>query len=173
MPASQRIEVEGVAKSLKILRSLDRELATDVRRQLRTSVKPVVTEAKRNVPRSALSNWGPWLTPRGRDLRYDASTAKRGIVVVQQTASKRTKRGNYRPIALLELRNQSAAGAVFELAGARNPNSTFNRNIERKHGAPKRVLYKAWDDRGDNVDQDVEDAVQRIEREITRKLAQP
>lgn len=173
MPATQRIEVEGVAKSLKILRSLDSELAKDVRRQLRTSVKPVVHQAKQNLPGQALTNWGPWMAPRGRNLAYDGRTVKRGILAVQQTTAKRTRRGGYKPIALLELQNKTPAGAAFELAGAFDPDSTFNRNIARKHGRPKRVLFKAWDDRGDNVDQDIEDAVNRIEREITQKLSRP
>lgn len=173
MPASQRIEVEGVAKSLKILRALEPELAKEVQRQLKASVKPVIAEAKQNLPRSALSNWGSWVTPRGRNLGYDATAAKRGIAIAQQTTAKRTRRGYSRTIALLEIRNQSPAGAVFELAGAKNAASVFNRNIERKHGAPKRVLYKAWDQRGDKVDQDIEDAVNRIEREITSRLSRP
>lgn len=175
MPASQRIEVEGVAKSLKILRSLDSELANDIRRQLKSSVRPVINQAQANLPSGrALTNWGSWINREsGRLLNYRSPQAKKGIVASQLTSSKKAKRGGYRPIAILELRNQSVSGAIFELAGAEKPNTVFNRNIERKYGPPKRVLYKAWEDRGDNVDQDVEDAVQRIEREITRKLAQP
>jgi len=173
MLAAQTIQVEGVAKSLKILRSLDKQLASEVTKQLRASVKPVINQAKQNVPGQALSKWGPWTTGNGRDLAFNSKTARAGIRTVQKTTSKRAKRGGYRPIAILELQNRTAAGSVFELAGAANPNSVFNQNIERKHGAPKRVLFKAWDDRGEQVDQDVEAAVRRIEAEINRKLSAP
>jgi hypothetical protein len=169
MAATTKLEVEGVAKALKILNSVDRTLAKELKAQLRASVKPVVSEARRNVPNNALSNWGSWRTPNGRDLSFQPTEIRKGIRYVQRVSGERRNSRTSRTIPLLQLRNQSAVGTIFELAGATS-STTFTRNIERRHGPPKRVLYKAWDRNSDKVQRDVEVTVRRIEQEVTRTL---
>ena len=169
MTATTRIQVEGVAKSLKILNNMDRDMAKTLRAELRQAVRPVVAAAKQNVPARPLSNWGAWTTPRGRDLSFDGAQVRRGIKYVQRQTPEK-QRGRYkRDIALLQLRNQTVAGSVFELAGS-GSTSTFNRNIEQRHGQPMRVLYKAWDARQDGVMRSVRRTIDDIEREVTRRL---
>lgn len=160
----------GAAKALKILGNLDKEVAKEIKKSMGDAVKPVISAAKTDAPARPLSGWGQWTTPAGRDLSYDSGTVKRGIKKVQRTTGEK-RNGRYsRTIPLLELRNQSAAGAIYELAGARN-NNTFTRNIERKHGASPRLLYKAWDARSQRVTASVARDVQRLEAEVTRRLA--
>jgi len=181
MAAEHRITAEGAAKALRILGNLDRDLAKEIKRELKSAVQPVVDSAKANTPTRPLSNWGTWTTANGRDLSWDRRKVTSGLKVTQRTSAERLsfvdQLGNKRykmtkQIAFLQLRNVSAAGHIFEIAGARNPQSTFNRNIMAKHGAPKRLLFKALEPREPIINRQVSATIDKLEREVTRRLAQ-
>ena len=180
MAAEHRVQVEGVPKALRILGALDRDLAKDIKRELKAAVQPVVAQAKAATPDRPLSNWGSWTTRRGTDLSYNRSQVVRGLKVVQRTSAERMsftdtqgvkKFRSTRQIAFLQLRNESAAGHVFEIAGARQPGNTFNRNILARHGQPKRLLYRALEPREPMIEAQVRATIDRLEREVTRRLA--
>jgi hypothetical protein len=181
MPATTRFEVDGAAKALKILGNLDREVAKEVRAELRAAAKPVITDAYRLTPIRPLRNWGSWTTPNGRDLSWDRRKVQAGMKLVQRTSGEKvgsffdhtgTKRNRYtKTIAFLEVRNTSAVGHIFELAGASQPGSQFNRAIQGRYGPPKRLLYKAFDYHAPRVERDVRATLDRLEREVTRRLA--
>jgi len=179
MAAEHRITVEGAAKSLRILRNLDRELAKEISRELKSAVKPVVASAKGATPAQPLSNWGTWTTPNGRSLDWNRRAVANGLKVTQRTSGERIsfidKLGNERykmtkQIAFLQLRNVTAAGHIFEIAGARNPGSVFNQNIMAKHGPPKRLLFKALEPREPQINAQVRGTIDKLERELTRRL---
>jgi len=181
MAAEHRIQVEGAAKALSILSKLDRDLAKEIKRELKSAVQPVIAEAKANTPARPLSNWGTWTTPTGRDLSWDRRKVTSGLKIKQRTSAERTyfvdELGTKRyritkQIAFLQLRNTSAMGHIFEIAGSRNPESTFNQNIMAKHGAPKRLLFKALEPREPIINRQVSATIDKLEREVTRRLAQ-
>ena len=180
MAAEHRIQVEGAAKALSILSKLDRELSKEIKRELKSAVQPVVDSAKAATPARPLSNWGTWTTANGRDLSWDRRKVTSGLKVVQRTSRERINfidqfgEKRYKmtqQIAFLQLRNVSAAGHIFEIAGARNPQSTFNRNIMARHGQPKRLLYRALQPREPIIEAQVRATIDRLEREVTRRLA--
>ena len=145
MTATTRIEVEGVAKSLKILNNMDRDMAKTLRAELRQAVRPVVAAAKQNVPSRPLSNWGAWTTPRGRDLSFDGAQVRRGIKYVQRQTPEK-QRGRYkRDIACCSsaTRRSLAACSNWPVA-ARRRRSTGTSNsgtVNRCESCTKRGMH--------------------------------
>ena len=179
MPADMRIEAEGVAKALRILGNLDKELAKEIKKELKAAATPVVKAAKQDVPTRPLSNWGSWTTPNNRDLSWDKRKVQAGLKVVSRTSKERVsftdREGNARKkytkqIALLQLRNESIPGHIYELAGSKSK-SPFSQNLISRHGQPKRLLFKALEPQEPRIQRDVRATVDKIEREVTRRLA--
>jgi len=139
------INVEGLDKTLNALRIIDPELKKNLNREMVKSVRPIITKTKNRVVTRPARNWGKWTeSDTGRDLSWNAGTVKKGIGT--STANARAisgVRGQFR------LMNKSAAGAIFENAGARGGNGSvqsrfFLRNIALHGGKPPRLLVQTW-----------------------------
>ena len=166
------VSVKGAVSLRKALRAYTPELAKQMPKEIATALKPVVKVAKGYLPDngSILSGWRTRENYTGRFPLYDASTAKRGISY-KTTPSKPNNRG-FRSLA--RLFNRTAAGAIYEIAGRINPDSTFVKNIKGKYGSVMRgqnemqgrVLYRAYEeDRGK-----AQDGVIRAIEKVTAKL---
>ena len=114
MPA----EVTGALELRKALKKLAPEMAKESQKEISGLLRSITNKAKGYVPSEApLSGWankvGVWENPA-----YDASDFKRGITF-SAAPSKPNKRG-FRSLATIY--NKSAAGAIYETAGRKNPN---------------------------------------------------
>jgi hypothetical protein len=130
-----RVEVEN-------LREIRRELnkvAPDIKKSLdkanRELVKPLIQAAQRNFETTPMSNWGLW-NSGGRDLSYNVATVRKGIKVKQRGKSKRSPYSS-----VMALRNESAAGAIYETAG-RQTDSQFTDNLQRWFAVKKQGLTR-------------------------------
>lgn len=92
----------------------------------RETAQPLLAQAKKLFPDftmgsdSTNSNWGRWISKKdGRNLSYDPSTAQKGIKIKQYGRAKGSPWSG-----MLQLRNESAAGAIFEVAGRQNPSGS-------------------------------------------------
>jgi len=139
------INVEGLDKTLAALRIIDPELKKNLNREMVASVRPIVTKTKNRVVNRPARNWGRWIeSGRNRDLSWDPAVVKRGIGT--STANARAKagvRGQFR------LMNKSAAGAIFENAGAAGGNGSvqshyFLKNLALRGGQTPRLLVRTW-----------------------------
>ena len=111
MPAS----VKGAVALRKALREFSPDLAKETQKEMAAILKPITMKARGFLPATApLSNWG---NGDGFFPIYDASTARRGIGY-KATPSKPNNKG-FR--ALARIINKSAAGAIYETAGRKNP----------------------------------------------------
>lgn len=111
MPAT----VKGGLDLRKALRNFAPELAKETRKEMANALKPIVKEAKGYLPMQApLTNWG---REGGKFPVYNSSIAKRGIGY-KTTPSKPNSQG-FR--SLVQIRNMSAPGAIYETAGRKNP----------------------------------------------------
>jgi hypothetical protein len=115
MPAS----VKGAVELRKALRKFTPDLAKQTQKELGAILKPITTKARGFIPSTApLSGWannnqnGAW----GNRV-WSSSVAKRGIGY-KTTPSKVNKSG-FRSLARIV--NASAAGAIYETAGRKNP----------------------------------------------------
>lgn len=150
------VSVKGAVALRSALRKFEPDLGKAMTKEIGNSLKPVVRQARGFVPSNTqiLSNWSVSnAKPTNKFPIYDAAIAKRGIKY-KSTPSKPNRRG-FRSLA--RIMNISAAGAIYETAGRKNPNSVFVKNLQAKTGGVMkgddkmrgRLIYRAWEqDRG-------------------------
>jgi len=110
-------EVSGALELRKALRKVQPALAKETEKEIRSLLKVIAVKARGFVPSEApLSGWGHavgiW-----ENRVFSSSDIKRGIGY-STAPSKPNKRG-FRSIATIF--NKSAAGAIYETAGRKNP----------------------------------------------------
>ena len=112
------VEVSGVKKMLADLRKVQPQAARDLTKNVRAAAKPVVNKAKGYAPSEApLSGWG---ISRGiwQNRTYVAAEVKAGIGF--STKPTKPNRNGFSCTAYIY--NKTAAGAIYETAGRKNPN---------------------------------------------------
>ena len=145
------VSVKGVVELRKALRSFSPDLGKALTAEMGAALKPITKTARGYLPSNSdvLSNWqGTKVRSDGRFPQYDLTVARRGITY--KTAPSRPNRKGFRSLATLY--NKSAAGAIYETAGRKNPDSTFVKNLDNKYAAAMkgqgkergRAIYRAW-----------------------------
>lgn len=124
-------QLQGVDEFVKALKNYDQDLLKSVQTEIKQIAAEMVTEAKGYVPSGAprgLSNWEEQRpTNEWYRLRFDASKIRGGIYL--SFARRRSSYGGFLRAGSLNkgwysqvsLVNTTGAGAVYELAGRRNP----------------------------------------------------
>ena len=142
MPA----EVKGALELRKALRQFAPDLAKETRKEIAGILKPITKEAKGFVPSNEqiISGWtvekqkGAWAR-----AAYDAGVVKRGIGY-KTSPSKPNKQGF---VALAQIRNRSAAGAIYDIAGRKSSGGNFVPRFTPMTDSPQgkgRLIFKAW-----------------------------
>jgi hypothetical protein len=113
-------EVKGAIALRKALKNFAPDLAKETQKELGNLLKPITNKARGFIPSQApLSGWAKSSsTAWGSDRIWSTGKAKRGIGY-KTTPSRPNKQG-FR--ALARVVNASAAGAIYETAGRKNPN---------------------------------------------------
>jgi hypothetical protein len=113
-------EVKGALALRKALKDFAPDLAKETQKELGNLLKPITNKARGFIPAtSPLSGWArSSSTAWGSDRIWSTGKAKRGIGY-KTTPSRPNKQG-FR--ALARVVNASAAGAIYETAGRKNPN---------------------------------------------------
>lgn len=143
------VEVKGVIELRKALRKFSPDLGKGLTKEMGAALKPIVKTARSYLPTNdqVPSNWLATDKPR-KFPTYDRAVAAKGVTY--KTSPSKPNRRGFRSLATIF--NKTAAGAIYETAGRKTPNSIFVRNIENKYnnsfkGNDKekgRVIYKAW-----------------------------
>jgi hypothetical protein len=111
-------EVKGAIELRKAIRKFSPELAKETRKELASLLAPIVKTARGFIPSQApISGWGK-ASSNGRFPEWSSAEAKRGIGY--KTSPSKPNRSGFRSIARIV--NASAAGAIYETAGRKNPN---------------------------------------------------
>lgn len=113
-----------IIDNVKQTRKLLTEFAPDVKKALdkanRDAGKPLLGLAKNNFVDAPMTNWGRWISKRdGRDLGYSQGVAQKGIKIKQRGRAKRSPWSG-----VLQIRNESPIGSIYEMAGRRQEPST-------------------------------------------------
>jgi hypothetical protein len=110
-------EVAGAIEFRKALKKIQPELAKESNKEIRNLLKVIATRARGFVPSEApLSGWGKEVGDWS-SRAFNSGSIKRGIGY-STAPSKANKRG-FRTLA--SVYNNSAAGAIYETAGRKNP----------------------------------------------------
>lgn len=154
-----KVTVEGFQKTINELKKFDakayRRMNSSIRQEmvvLEQIAKGFVSNASRSWRGTPLSGWRNVPAQAGR-TRGGAGWPAWVESEVRGGISKTTAQGrvdaNYKT-NLYGLKNKSASGVIFELAGRKNKFSQFNRTIANMFGPARRIVYRAvWEDRGD------------------------
>jgi hypothetical protein len=139
-------EVKGALELRKALRQFAPDLAKETRKEIAGILKPIAKEAKGFVPSNEemISGWtvdkqkGAW-----ERVAYDPSLVKRGIGY--KTSPSKPNRQGF--AALAQIRNRSAAGAIYETAGRKSSGGEFIPRFTPMTDSPQgkgRLIFKAW-----------------------------
>jgi hypothetical protein len=140
-------EVKGADKLRKALKQYEPDLAKETTKELGLLLKPIAAKARGYMPsESPLSGWAARSFNEGRFPTYNPTIAKRGIAY--KTSPSRPNSRGWR--SLVSILNKSAAGAIYETAGRKNPGGNFS---PRLGGDPKgtgkmegRGIFRAWNE---------------------------
>jgi hypothetical protein len=167
------VAVKGVIELRKALNQFAPDLAKELTKEITSSLKVIQKSARGFVPSSAPSNLYNWdrvsstqpkifnTSGRVRPFpRYDATAIKRGIVY--RTGYGKPNSRGFR--SLFRVRNNSAAGAIYETAGRKNPNGDPRSKSNNPDAGARfvqqgalygrkrdgqdmrgRVIFRAWD----------------------------
>lgn len=172
------VAIKGVRETVKALRKLDPEMLKEMNAEVRAAMLPIRDKARGYAPSPQPDNLYMWregsvgkkITARNSMFRtfntegrlrmfplYDVETVKKGIYY-SQAPSKKNRNGWQ---ALYFVANKSAAGAIYETAGRKNPggdpNSRSNNPGAGAHFVSRmgplygdkqaergRMIYRAW-----------------------------
>lgn len=113
MPA----EVVGALELRKAMKLLVPDIAKESQKEIAGLLRSITNKARGYVPSEApLSGWGN-AVGLWENRVYDAGTIKRGITF--SSAPSRPNKSGFRSLATIY--NKSAAGAIYETAGRKNP----------------------------------------------------
>lgn len=114
------VRLEGAIALNKALKAFAPDLAKELRKEMATSLKPVVKKAKSFIPSegSVLTNWRISNKSDTATFPYFDFKAAKGGIGYKTSPSKMNKKGF---VNLAEINNKTASGAIFETAGRKNP----------------------------------------------------
>jgi hypothetical protein len=165
--------LKGVKQTLKALEAFDKDAVKEFNKVINKELNAAKQEAQSLVTAEPpLSGWRtqPPAKPRSRGgagwPAWDQSVIKAGI-----TASKAEGRArkDYTTSAG-SLKNRSAAGVIYELAGRVNRTGSFIRNLDKETFKPSRLIWKVVDKRRDAIEKNVFDAFEKVKDKLQRNL---
>ena len=160
--------VEGVTTALKSLRKIDKELSKEYRGLMRAAAMPLQTEARSLVPSaSPLDNWGGWKGGwSGKAKSCNSTTINTG--------------GKKYRVGVLEVKQNDAAGAIYDMTGRAFPNGRGTEGgdrganmvdrLNRHFGRASRAMWPAAERKLPSVVQQVERVVAQMADTINREL---
>ena len=164
------VEVKGGIALRKALRNFTPDLAKQLPSEMAVALKPVVKAARGYAPAQGqiLSGWQPKESITAKFPTYNATLVKRGIGY-KTTPSKPNRRG-FRSLA--RLFNKTAAGAIYETAGRKTPDSRFVQNLNNKYASTMkgnakmegRLLYRAYEEDQGKAQDGVLKAIEKAKR---------
>jgi hypothetical protein len=161
MPVDSRIEVVGVKETIKALRRLDPEQRKEFNRGVKDVLAPMVSSAKSAYPSMPLQGMSRnWTQGANQKFPYDVRKVRTGVKVKIST---RRSTDN-----VVYVSQGNAAGAIFEVAGSKNPGTQFNASLR---GRNSRVLWPVFDRFNSSIVEGIDHLVRKAEKtvqELTR-----
>jgi hypothetical protein len=167
------IVLTGVKETLKALESFDKQAVKEFTKVINSELKVAKQDAQGFVSgEPPLSGWNtvPAVKPRTRGgagwPAWDQSIIKAGI---SSTKAEGKVRGDYTTSAGA-LKNRSAAGVIYELAGRTNKTGKFIKNLEGQVGSASRLIWKSVDKNRGRIEQNVSQALDKAKSTLQKNL---
>lgn len=173
MSDNRAIVLIGIKPTLKALEQFDKDAVKAFNKLVNSELNSAKKDAQGFVKSEPpLSGWNtqPARNPRTRGgagwPQWDQSIIKAGISV---TKAERRVRKDYTTNAGA-LKNRSAAGVIYELAGRKNKTGNFISNLERKEGNASRLVWKSVDKNKERIQKNVAEAFDEVKAKLQRNL---
>jgi hypothetical protein len=170
------IVLTGIKETLKALESFDKEAVRDFTKLINRELGQAKKDAQNLVSDTPpLSGWNtqPPAKPRSRGgagwPAWDQSVIKSGISV---SKAERKVRRDYTTSAGA-LKNKSATGVIYELAGRTNKSAGKNKfisNLNRETFSPSRLIWKIVDRDRNKIERNVEQALNEAKAKLQKNL---
>jgi hypothetical protein len=167
------IVLTGVKETLKALEAFDKDAVREFNKIVNKELNTVKIEAQSEISAEPpLSGWRtqPAANPRTRGgagwPAWDQSVIKSGISV---TKAERRVRKDYTTNAGA-IKNRSAAGVIYELAGRKNKVGNFIKNLDKETFKASRLIWRSVDKRRDQVEKNVFAAFEDVKNKLQKNL---
>ena len=162
------IEVAGLKEALKELNDIDKKLRRQVTRDFKKIMQPVVADAMMRLPGVApLSGMErSWKSRSGAQLMaWQPELVSRNIKAFTSGKKVRdTGKGFKQNLAVFGVRWAGPQAQVFDMAKG----GAMGSQLTARFGNPSRVIYRAYELRRNEVDQQIKDLVSNVMRQVGR-----
>jgi hypothetical protein len=170
-------EVRGVKEALRIIGSVDKQARRDITKEYKTIVKPVIDDAKQNVPRQApISGWARnWTTKSGfKMLPWQGDIGAKMIKPKLNGRKVREYGGHVQNLAVMSITWTGMVDTVFDIAGRGSVPDTrgqqMTKALSERFGKPSRVIWPAWERNADKVEKEIAQLIDKIMSDAKRAL---
>ena len=170
------IVLTGLKETLKALEQFDKDAVKSFNKVINSELRSAKQDAQGFVSSAPpLSGWNtqPARNPRSRGgagwPAWDQSIIKSGI----STSKAERKVSKDYTTSAGALKNRSAQGAIYELAGRKNKSAGKNRfisNLEKQEGNASRLIWKSVDKNKDRIVKNVFDALEKAKATLKQNL---
>jgi hypothetical protein len=167
------IVLTGVKETLKALESFDKQAVKEFTKVINSELSVAKKDAQGFVAGAPpLSGWNtqPPKKPRTRGgagwPAWDQSVIRQGI---SSTKAEGKVRKDYTTSAGA-LKNKSAAGVIYELAGRTNRSGRFISNLEKRESQASRLIWKSVDKNKDRIEKNIFEALEKAKATLRVNL---
>ena len=160
------IEIAGLKDALKTLNKIDKTLRTEITRNYRSIVKPVIADANSLIPSGVpLSGMARnWTTKSGFKMLPWQPGHKQKIAAKINTRAVKEYAGRTTNVGTFSIVYQSATGTMFDMSSA----GRLGAALTARYGSRSRVMWKAWQRNESTVNAEMEKLVKQV-MDITNK----
>ena len=164
---STNIEVVGLKDALKTLNKIDKSLRREITKDYKKIVQPVIDDANNLVPSNApLSGMARnWSTRSGFKMLPWIPGFKQKIAAKINTRNIREYGGHTTNVGTFMIQWQGATGTMFDTSMS----GRLGRQLTARYGRSSRVMWKAYEQRQDDVMSEMEQLVKRVMDEANRE----
>jgi len=165
---TSNIEVVGLKEALKTLNKIDKSLRREITKDYKRIVQPVINDAKNLVPTKApLSGMARSYKYRSgfQVLPWSEGYNQKIIAKINTRNIKETSGGDKVNVGTFMIQWQGATGTLYDttMAGA------LGAALTARYGGRSRVMWKAYEQRRDDVLREMEQLVKRVMDEANRE----
>jgi hypothetical protein len=165
---TSNIEVVGLKEALKTLNKIDKSLRREITKDYKKIVQPVIDDAKNLVPSKApLSGMARAYKYRSgfQVLPWSDGYNQKIIAKINTRNIKETSAGDKVNVGTFMIQWQGATGTLYDttMAGA------LGKALTARYGPRSRVMWKAYEQRRDDVQREMEQLVRRVMDEANRE----
>jgi len=166
---TSNIEVVGLKEALKTLNKIDKSLRREITKDYKKIVQPVIDDAKNLVPSKAP------LSGMARAYKYRSGFQvlpwsdgyNQKIIAKINTRNIKEYGGNKSNVGTFVIQWQGATGTMFDTS----MEGPLGRALTARYGSRSRVMWKAYEQRQNDVMSEMEQLVKRVMSEANRETA--